>query len=158
MSYQPLPYAKRQKLTFDSPNLRPPPAVEPVFFEPSDFSAPTSHSLTNNNSHHHPKQSKSRPPIHGNFFGYYTRRWADPNELDPRLALLPKEWIEGKKVLDVGCNSGMVTVEIAQRFQPWRVTGVDIDDELIRLAKRHGESRSCLLRRRVQRDLEDRGS
>ncbi|KAG7097630.1 hypothetical protein E1B28_004962 [Marasmius oreades] len=72
-------------------------------------------------------------PIHGNYHGYYTRR---PFINDPRLALLPEDLFFGKRVLDVGCNEGWVTVEIAQKWHAKKVVGVDIDDTLIRAAWR----------------------
>ena len=31
---------------------------------------------------------------------------------DPRLKVFKKEWFEGKDCLDIGCNSGMVTIQI----------------------------------------------
>ncbi|KAL0060708.1 hypothetical protein AAF712_012488 [Marasmius tenuissimus] len=48
-------------------------------------------------------------PVHGNYHGYYSKR---PSVTDPRLAALPKDTFTGKRVLDVGCNEGWVTVEI----------------------------------------------
>ncbi|KAJ8688769.1 hypothetical protein PTI98_013521 [Pleurotus ostreatus] len=70
-------------------------------------------------------------PIHGNYHGYYTKR---PAVKDPRLSLLPPELFRGASVLDVGCNEGWVTCEIAQSWGARRVHGVDIDDTLTRLA------------------------
>ncbi|KAF9030127.1 Bin3-domain-containing protein [Hymenopellis radicata] len=75
----------------------------------------------------------STVPIHGNYHGYYSKR---PAINDPRLALLPKDLFTGKRVLDVGCNEGHVTCEIAQRWGASKVVGVDIDDTLIRAAWR----------------------
>ncbi|KAK1228044.1 hypothetical protein PQX77_008923 [Marasmius sp. AFHP31] len=72
-------------------------------------------------------------PVHGNYHGYYTKR---PSVTDPRLASLPKDTFTGKRVLDVGCNEGWVTVEIAQKYRAAKVTGVDIDETLIRGAWR----------------------
>lgn len=132
MSFQPLPYAKRQRVTTDSPNLDPPAARPPAFHEPVA-------SRQDTNSSKGDKTDRHRVSLHGNFVGYYQRRRADLTGLDPRLELLERDWFEGKKVLDVGCNSGLVTVEIAQRMGAARVVGVDIDEELIRLAKRTGE-------------------
>lgn len=43
-----------------------------------------------------------------------------------------------KRVLDIGCNTGLITIQIAQRFHPYRVTGVDIDEDLIAGAQRQG--------------------
>ncbi|KZT13021.1 Bin3-domain-containing protein [Laetiporus sulphureus 93-53] len=70
-------------------------------------------------------------PVHGNFHGYYAKR---PFLSDPRLAALPQSLFEGARVLDVGCNEGWVTCEIAQSKGARRVVGVDIDDTLIRAA------------------------
>ncbi|KAG9311731.1 Bicoid-interacting protein 3-domain-containing protein [Chiua virens] len=70
-------------------------------------------------------------PIYGNYHGYYTKR---PFLRDPRLALLPVHFFLNKSVLDVGCNEGWVTCEIAQSWGARHVLGVDIDDALVRAA------------------------
>ncbi|KAF5383207.1 hypothetical protein D9615_004959 [Tricholomella constricta] len=72
-------------------------------------------------------------PIHGNYHGYYSKR---PSVRDPRLALLPPSIFAAARVLDVGCNEGWVTCEIAQSWGAHKVVGVDIDDSLIRSAWR----------------------
>ncbi|KAK7047921.1 hypothetical protein VNI00_006249 [Paramarasmius palmivorus] len=72
-------------------------------------------------------------PFHGNYHGYYTKR---PTESDARLTLLPKDIFKGKRVLDIGCNEGFVTIQIAQKYHPQKILGVDIDDTLIRAAWR----------------------
>ncbi|GAA5895428.1 hypothetical protein JCM6882_006247 [Rhodosporidiobolus microsporus] len=93
------------------------------------------------------KQAREAPQ--GNYKSYYLRRRAAVSSSlnagssssasidapDPRLALLPSDAFKGKKVLDVGCNSGLVTVEVAQRWGAGKVTGVDVDAELVRAAK-----------------------
>lgn len=33
-------------------------------------------------------------------------------EEDPRLKVMKREWFEGKDCLDIGCNSGLVTISI----------------------------------------------
>ncbi|KAF7980246.1 hypothetical protein HWV62_38975 [Athelia sp. TMB] len=60
--------------------------------------------------------------------------WTDG--ADPRLALLSDDLFTGKRVLDVGCNEGWVTCEIAQSWGASHVLGVDIDEVLIRGAWR----------------------
>ncbi|KAL4249118.1 RNA methyltransferase [Abortiporus biennis] len=73
-------------------------------------------------------------PIFGNYHGYYSKR---PVVRDPRLALLPHHVFKDARVLDIGCNEGYVTCEIAQSWGAKRVVGVDIDDTLIRAAWKH---------------------
>ncbi|KAF8217752.1 Bin3-domain-containing protein [Mycena galopus ATCC 62051] len=77
--------------------------------------------------------SSSTVPIHGNYHGYYAKR---PSVNDPRLELLPPSTFTGKRVLDIGCNEGWVSCEIAQSHGATRVVGVDIDDTLVRAAWR----------------------
>ncbi|KAK7037992.1 Bin3-type SAM domain-containing protein [Favolaschia claudopus] len=77
--------------------------------------------------------SSSAAPIHGNYHGYYAKR---PSVNDPRLELLPPGTFKGKCVLDVGCNEGWVSCEIAQSHGALKVVGVDIDDSLVRAAWR----------------------
>ncbi|KAF8157028.1 Bicoid-interacting protein 3-domain-containing protein [Crassisporium funariophilum] len=72
-------------------------------------------------------------PIYGNYHGYYTKR---PFVNDERLALLPVTFFAGARVLDVGCNEGWVTCEIAQSHKAHFVVGVDIDGTLIQAAWR----------------------
>ncbi|THV07164.1 Bin3-domain-containing protein [Dendrothele bispora CBS 962.96] len=72
-------------------------------------------------------------PIHGNYHGYYSKR---PSVNDPRLDTLPRELFSKKRVLDVGCNEGWVSCEVAQSFGAGKVVGVDIDDTLVRAAWR----------------------
>ncbi|XP_073679226.1 7SK snRNA methylphosphate capping enzyme-like [Garra rufa] len=56
---------------------------------------------------------------------------------DPRLAVFKPEWFRGKKVLDVGCNTGHVTLAIARHWNPERILGVDIDGALVQMARQN---------------------
>lgn len=76
---------------------------------------------------------------YGNYIAYYNKR-TPSGDPDPRLKHLLPEWIENQKILDVGCNAGRVTIEIAQTMNPRRVIGVDIDRRLISKAKKNRES------------------
>lgn len=49
---------------------------------------------------------------------------------DPRVSLLS---LDGKRVLDVGCNAGKATIEIAKYFN-CQVLGIDLDGDLIKKA------------------------
>ncbi|OQR93202.1 hypothetical protein ACHHYP_02805 [Achlya hypogyna] len=75
----------------------------------------------------------------GNFKKYYAFRWGGAIEgkleEDSRLSIFQKEWFEGKKALDIGCNSGDFTLEIARRFAPAFIMGVDCDADLITQAR-----------------------
>lgn len=69
----------------------------------------------------------------GNYRGYYHRRLGRGEaSADTRLALLDKAWVPADgRVLDVGCNDGAFTVEVARRFAPASVVGVDVDPALV---------------------------
>jgi len=86
-------------------------------------------------SHKSCKKSKEKFPC-GNYVGYYGYRNVDRVE-DPRLKLLPKELFEGKDVLDIGCNAGIVTIAVASTYLPKSILGIDVDQRLIGLAKRN---------------------
>ena len=43
-------------------------------------------------------------------------------------------WLNGMKVLDVGCGSGIVDILIAVKYQPKLIIGVDIDHRMIKSA------------------------
>lgn len=62
--------------------------------------------------------------------------------LDGRLALLTHpahqpDLFGDKRVLDVGCNAGGIAVDIALRFRPRSVTGLERDPALVARAKSH---------------------
>jgi 7SK snRNA methylphosphate capping enzyme len=66
----------------------------------------------------------------GNYRGYYNYR----NDGGARLASLRKEWFKGKKCVDLGCNSGHLTFDIAKTLRPESIVGVDSDEALIQRA------------------------
>ena len=81
-------------------------------------------------------RSKDHLFIYGNYSRYYGYR--NPNfDQDRRLKSLDPEWIEGKDVLDIGCNVGHVTLSIACFLNPRKIVGLDIDGKLIRAAKKN---------------------
>lgn len=118
-----------------------------------------------------PSQLSPPPPSslpmsnpYGNYSHYYSKRQVSLINGDPRVALLPPAWVKGKRVLDLGTNSGVVAVEIgafavsfllsilllnksdllwvylliiAQRLGPAQVVGIDIDHDLIKKANTH---------------------
>jgi len=76
--------------------------------------------------------------VYGNYPTYYHRRHDDKNaapEPDPRLQLLKPHHLKRKRVLDLGCNTGLVTRELVETYGARFVSGVDIDEKLITQAK-----------------------
>lgn len=76
---------------------------------------------------------------YGNYQNYYAKRLGTGEQpSDFRLELLEAhpEYFRGKKVLDIGCNSGFVTMNLARKLQPASVLGIDIDGGLIETARR----------------------
>jgi 7SK snRNA methylphosphate capping enzyme len=71
--------------------------------------------------------------IHGNYHRYYGYRVGRGKGLgeDPRLSAFRPEWFRGRRVLDVGCNEGLVSLDVAARFHAAAVLGVDIDPQLV---------------------------
>ncbi len=66
-------------------------------------------------------------------------------------AMLPD--IKGKSVIDLGCGSGRYTF-LLEEAGPRKLTGVDISDEMLRIARKKAESRGSKARF-VKGDLHD---
>lgn len=78
----------------------------------------------------------------GNYRNYYTkRRNKDDND---RVNQLNEAYFKNKKCLDIGCNTGVVTIEIARNYHPQMIVGVDNDRDLIDIAKK--DIKSLILR------------
>ncbi|XP_006279785.2 probable RNA methyltransferase At5g51130 [Capsella rubella] len=73
----------------------------------------------------------------GNYRNYYGYRISNDTDEDPRLKVLKKEWFQGKDCLDIGCNSGIMTIHIAKKFGCRSILGVDIDSSRIEDAHWH---------------------
>ncbi|XP_022145083.1 probable RNA methyltransferase At5g51130 isoform X2 [Momordica charantia] len=76
------------------------------------------------------KRKKEAFPF-GNYKSYYGYRIGQNLVEDPRLKVFKKEWFEGKDCLDIGCNNGVVTIQIARKFNCRSMLGVDIDSDRI---------------------------
>ncbi|XP_061343877.1 probable RNA methyltransferase At5g51130 [Gastrolobium bilobum] len=68
---------------------------------------------------------------YGNYKSYYGYRIGQGMDEDPRLKVLRKEWFEGKECLDIGCNNGIITIQIAQKFCCRSILGIDIDNDRV---------------------------
>jgi 7SK snRNA methylphosphate capping enzyme len=78
---------------------------------------------------------KRKKFVFGNYDAYYNYRHKGSVPVDSRLHLLQRSWLEGRSVLDIGCNSGVLTFSLAETFSPRSVLGIDIDGQLIRRAQ-----------------------
>lgn len=70
--------------------------------------------------------------IYGNYNRYYGyRNPKDFHDVRLDIFLANKELFTGKEILDIGCNSGLVTIEVAKKLEIKHITGIDIDKGLI---------------------------
>eukprot|EP01126_Amoeba_proteus_P039984 TRINITY_DN4241_c0_g1_i6.p1 TRINITY_DN4241_c0_g1~~TRINITY_DN4241_c0_g1_i6.p1 ORF type:complete len:347 (-),score=72.81 TRINITY_DN4241_c0_g1_i6:128-1168(-) len=102
----------------------------------------------------HFKSGENRNPLfeHGNYLDYYGYRNKGYCGLDPRLDVLDAGLFEGACCLDVGCNAGLVTLDLALVFGVRSVVGIDIDHVLIRKANHNLKRYSFELERLFQSD------
>lgn len=73
---------------------------------------------------------------YGNYNQYYGYRNPGASD-DPRVHVFKPEWFKGKDVLDLGCNSGHLTLYIAKMLQPAHILGLDIDNGLVHVARKN---------------------
>ncbi|XP_073052326.1 probable RNA methyltransferase At5g51130 [Primulina eburnea] len=78
------------------------------------------------------RRNKKEVAIFGNYRNYYGYRVGQDLDEDPRLQVMKGEWFEGKDCLDIGCNSGLITIAIAKAFGCRSILGVDIDGDRVR--------------------------
>ncbi|XP_067879741.1 7SK snRNA methylphosphate capping enzyme-like isoform X2 [Heterodontus francisci] len=81
-------------------------------------------------------QTKHKRFQYGNYSKYYGYRNPGRCE-DPRLGIFKSDWFRGKDILDLGCNSGHLTLSIAKDLKPSRIVGVDIDGSLVHSARQN---------------------
>ena len=77
----------------------------------------------------------------GNYDRYYNYRNASERWADARLPRLRPEWFAKRRCLDIGCNTGVLTVQMATRLGCSAVLGIDIDDKLIARANANRDSK-----------------
>ncbi|OMJ10549.1 putative RNA methyltransferase [Smittium culicis] len=72
---------------------------------------------------------------HGNYPNYYGYRNPGDWRNDPRLSAIPKEIFDNSMCIDIGCNTGILTIELTKKFSISEIVGVDIDQNLIKTAR-----------------------
>ncbi|GAB9474479.1 RNA methyltransferase [Globisporangium polare] len=107
--------------------------------EPPHASHSSSHSIGSNGKKRKPNKKIPKQHRVGNFRSYYTFRLGQSRqgelEDDPRLSALEKAWFCGKRGLDIGCNSGDLTIAIAKKMEPAYLLGIDVDAQLVSRAR-----------------------
>ncbi|XP_077361744.1 7SK snRNA methylphosphate capping enzyme isoform X2 [Festucalex cinctus] len=88
------------------------------------------------NPHKQARDQQKKKFQYGNYNKYYGYRNPCASE-DPRIHVLRPEWFEGKRVLDLGCNSGHLTLYIAKMLRPAHILGLDIDNGLVHAARKN---------------------
>ncbi|KAK9717157.1 Methyltransferase domain [Popillia japonica] len=125
--------------------------VSPVIPQPGAWLKRTS--SHNGNRHHRPNRAqpsldsnqvlpkfkeKNKQYQYGNYNRYYGYRNAN-NDVDSRLRCFSyhTDLFEGKDILDIGCNIGHITLSVARDFGAKTVVGLDIDKNLISIARKN---------------------
>lgn len=107
-----------------------------------------------------PNQQQKKKFQYGNYNQYYGYRNPGAVE-DVRIRAFKPEWFQGKEVLDLGCNTGHLTLTIARNWRPACIVGLDIDGALIHAAKqniRHYLSEVHTLQVRKERNEDETSS
>ncbi|KAH8393802.1 hypothetical protein KR215_000180 [Drosophila sulfurigaster] len=86
----------------------------------------------NNNNNHKPKQNKNETFMYGNYKQYYGKRILDKDFHDIRLDVFATQpqLFRDKQLLDIGCNSGHLSIQIVKQFGAKSLVGLDIDRSL----------------------------
>ncbi|XP_076842371.1 7SK snRNA methylphosphate capping enzyme-like isoform X2 [Brachyhypopomus gauderio] len=122
-----------------------------TFHTPIVGGATGSHCTGTRTPQYHKPHRKFQYGTYSHYYGYQTPGL----DTDPRLAFFKPEWFRGKKVLDVGCNTGHVTLAIAKNWSPAHILGLDIDGRLVHAARQNlRHFLSELQRQEVHRDLQ----
>ncbi|KAI8816158.1 Bicoid-interacting protein 3-domain-containing protein [Fimicolochytrium jonesii] len=123
-----------------------PPPVQTILQQPADTQE---QHVSKQQQQKAPSTTVAKPRVrpthsHGNYDRYYRKR-THRARVDTRLALFDKDWFRGKKVLDVGCNAGVMAIQIAMLCGAAEVEGVDIDPLLVRKARAGVVNRASLV-------------
>lgn len=84
-----------------------------------------------------PTSHKQQQFRYGNYENYYHKRYGQSTDIDIRIRMLQpyQDYFTDKKVLDIGCNCGEFSIELAKTFHIKSLLGIDIDGHLIEKAR-----------------------
>lgn len=87
------------------------------------------------NAHHYSEWTKITVFFIFRYYGYRN----PSNEMDHRLKVFSHHpyLFENKDILDIGCNIGHITLSVARDFRARSITGIDIDQKLISIARKN---------------------
>ncbi|ESO05521.1 hypothetical protein HELRODRAFT_111074 [Helobdella robusta] len=77
--------------------------------------------------------AKSERYCHGNFNLFSS--YKNSHYHDKRLDSLPRDKFLDKEVLEIGCNSGFVSIKLSKDFMAKKVLGVDINEKLVNASR-----------------------
>lgn len=89
---------------------------------------------------HRVSLKNQRKPKREYHYGTYSHHYGYQTptlNIDPRLAAFRPEWFRGKKVLEIGCNVGHMTLAIAKNWSPVHILGLDIDGCVVHAARQN---------------------
>eukprot|EP01104_Vermistella_antarctica_P002464 TRINITY_DN12704_c0_g1_i1.p1 TRINITY_DN12704_c0_g1~~TRINITY_DN12704_c0_g1_i1.p1 ORF type:complete len:383 (-),score=29.70 TRINITY_DN12704_c0_g1_i1:87-1235(-) len=69
---------------------------------------------------------------------------------DVRLKFLRREWFYQKSCLEIGCNSGQLSITLAVRFDCQSMLGMDVSQDLVKKACQNVRWRSVRLRKKMK--------
>lgn len=106
--------------------------------EPTQSTSPKKRLSLDTKSKVTPRSAAKKKFIYGNYSRYYGYRNTS-DEADPRIDafLENKQLWDHKDVLDIGCNSGLVTTQLGKNTLVKHITGIDIDKTLIQRSTNH---------------------
>ncbi|XP_065191861.1 probable RNA methyltransferase Y17G7B.18 [Sycon ciliatum] len=94
---------------------------------------PDSHMVDPNGLTFRPQDAKFAMGNYNRYYGYRN----PTGQSDERLKSFPKAIFCDKACLDIGCNTGHVTLSIARDLNPASIIGVDVDRTLVETAEKN---------------------
>lgn len=120
------PYLAHLRSCERSANTRKPPTLgrsrDPLYHSPYPSECKADSSMENEPPEPI-SESKQSKYSHGNYISYYGYRSRTGQRVDSRLNFFDRRWFENKKVIDIGCNAGAVTLNIAMNYNPSYIEG-----------------------------------